>query len=295
MVGLPVSIEGYLRESGFTATELLVLRHLLGGSSATLRELAAKTGKSTGILDQATKKLLQKHILHRERVNGTSKYAIPSLQALTTWVEERQHEQMSHLRRRAQDIGSFLSSVAFQRRRPALEYFEGEDAFECVLEHLSQVTGDEVLQYLPVVTKEEDDLHRELRQLWTRRRRNHGVRLRVIAPDTPLGRRFRERDPLEARQTILVPSDRYRFTVEQIIAGDWLACCDHEARRASLIELPALATEQRQLFEAIWQETQEDRCPPVVAPVMPVVQLCTACGMSDPFIAVAQPQTALPR
>ena len=59
MTALPAHIEEYLLEAGFTSTEILVLRRLLVGESMTLREMASNTGKSTGVLDQAMKKLLR--------------------------------------------------------------------------------------------------------------------------------------------------------------------------------------------------------------------------------------------
>jgi DNA-binding MarR family transcriptional regulator len=57
---LPAGIESYLKEAGFSATEMLIIRKLVEEDCLTLRELAGKTGKSTGVLDLAMKKLLQK-------------------------------------------------------------------------------------------------------------------------------------------------------------------------------------------------------------------------------------------
>ena len=48
---LPAGIESYLKEAGFSATEMLLLRKLVEEDSLTIRELASKTGKSTGVLD----------------------------------------------------------------------------------------------------------------------------------------------------------------------------------------------------------------------------------------------------
>jgi len=58
MSHLPASIEAYLEEAGFSATEMLIVRQLLDHGATTLREIAVKTGKSTGVLDQAMRKLL---------------------------------------------------------------------------------------------------------------------------------------------------------------------------------------------------------------------------------------------
>ena len=118
MPGLPASIEGYLRETGFSTTELLVLSHLLGGGSMTLRQLAAKTGKSTGVLDQATKKLLQRGILEREQVNEGSRFAVDSLNAIRTWLESEQRQQLERQRRRSENLEAILGTQSFCELRP---------------------------------------------------------------------------------------------------------------------------------------------------------------------------------
>ena len=65
MISLPSHIEKYLSEADFSATEILILRQIITGKAFTLRELASKTGKSTGVLDQAMKKLLKKQIAEK--------------------------------------------------------------------------------------------------------------------------------------------------------------------------------------------------------------------------------------
>jgi hypothetical protein len=46
---LPLGIENYLRESGLSATDIIVLKKLLEENLLTLRELAAKTGKGMAV------------------------------------------------------------------------------------------------------------------------------------------------------------------------------------------------------------------------------------------------------
>ena len=256
MPGLPASIEGYLRETGFSTTELLVLSHLLGGGSMTLRQLAAKTGKSTGVLDQATKKLLQRGILEREQVNEGSRFAVDSLNAIRTWLESEQRQQLERQRRRSEDLEAFLETISFTRRRPHLEYYEGETAFADFLHRLLAEADEEILQYLPISDKEEHDPYFEARGKWTRKCGRQKIQVRVIAPDTMLGRRYSERDALEHRVTALLQSERCQFSHEQFFTGDWLGSCDHHVKRYSLIRFPEFVRGQRFLFHSFWKEAQ---------------------------------------
>ena len=93
MVALPTSIEAALKDAGFTGTEILVLRKLMEEDSMTLRELASKTGKSTGVLDQAIKKLLRKGIIHRQDFNGVSKFVLLSITTISEWMARDMREK----------------------------------------------------------------------------------------------------------------------------------------------------------------------------------------------------------
>lgn len=125
MTGLPVHIEAYLLETGFSGTEIFVLKHLIAGDCMTLRELASKTGKSTGVLDQATRKLMQKKILTREMVNGVPKFVLGSLESVKKWVQTDMSEKKDALERKQNDFERFISSLEVSKTRPDMEYFEG--------------------------------------------------------------------------------------------------------------------------------------------------------------------------
>src|SRR3989338_9460629 len=118
MTSLPASIEAALVESGFSATELMILKRLLEDDAMTLRQLALKTGKSTGVLDQAMKKLVKKGIVSKEDINGTPKYTIGSLQAITRWMEKDVKQKRDLLLRKFENFESFISSLEMEKGRP---------------------------------------------------------------------------------------------------------------------------------------------------------------------------------
>jgi predicted transcriptional regulator len=252
MQTLPSSIESYLTDTGLSSTEILVVRHLLNGDHCTLRELAARTGKSTGVLDQATKKLLERGILHRMRVNDRIKYAIANLHCITQWVSRYHEEQKDYWNRRMHDVGSFLSAVETDLRRPYLEFYEGKDGFGRALHLLLQTNDDHVYQYTPLTHTETDDPLALVRLAWNRERRRCGKGLRVLAPDSVAGKRFRARDQFESRQTMLLPSHSFRSATEQFVAGDTVVCFDPETIQCSLIRFVEHAKTQRHLFHSIF-------------------------------------------
>lgn len=253
---LPSSIEAYLEEAGFSGTEILILRRLMVDEPLTIRQLGAKTGKSTGVLDQAMKKLIKKNIVKKTVINDAPRYALDSLESVVEWMQEDMEQKREMLLRRHQNFESFVTSLESGSKRPDIEYFEGESGIKQAYLKLLNGPG-EILHYLPVQTKEEEDPLRDFRVQYFRERQNRKMFSRVLAHDTPLGRRYQSRDVFEYRKTVLVPEGEYPFTFEKIITGDRVACLDHKAKTACVIRYAELADIERTLFEAIWRQTQQ--------------------------------------
>jgi predicted transcriptional regulator len=256
MNALPASIEAYLLEAGFSQTEILILKRLLEQDAMTLRELAAKTGKSTGVLDQAMKKLLRKSIVSKEWVNDGFKFTLISLESVSKWMGDDMRRKREELARRHQNFQTFLSTLELDKKRPEMQYYEGEEGIkQAYMRVLEEKT--ELLQHVPVAYTVEEDPLRDFRVEYFRERRRRGVFARVIAHDTMLGRRYQSRDPFEYRQTVLVPEDQYKFGFEKIIAGDTITCINHKESRACFIKYPELASIERTMFENIWKHQSD--------------------------------------
>jgi DNA-binding HxlR family transcriptional regulator len=252
---LPSSIEAYLEEAGFSGTEILILRRLMDGEPLTIRQLGAKTGKSTGVLDQAMKKLMKKNIIKKALVNDSPKYSLDSLESVVEWMQDDMEQKRDMLLRRHQNFESFVTSLESGNKRPDIEYFEGEGGIKQAYIKLLNGPG-EIFHYLPVTGKEEEDPLRDFRVQYFRERQNRKMFSRVLAHDNPLGRRYQSRDAFEYRKTVLVSEAEYPFTFEKIITGDRIACFDHKAKTACVIRYPELADIEKTLFEAIWRQVQ---------------------------------------
>lgn len=256
MTTLPASIEAYLLEAGFSATEVLVLKRLLEGDAMTLRELAAKTGKSTGVLDQATKKLSDKNILIKESVNGTPKYTLSSLDSINQWMEKDMNEKKAVLHRKKKDFDAFLATVEHEKDRPEMQYFEGLDGLQKAFTKLLEKESREWLHFVPALMREEDDPLCEFRVNLFRERRRNKIFMRSIGQDVPLGRRYQSRDVFEYRNSRLVPVDQFPVTFEEFIVGDTVACFDIPNQKASFINYPAMADSQKHMFEMLWCQAE---------------------------------------
>ncbi|MFA5273342.1 MAG: helix-turn-helix domain-containing protein [Candidatus Peribacter sp.] len=280
MTDLPASIEAYLTDAGFAQTEILVLRKLLEGGALTLRELAAKTGKSTGVLDAAVKKLLTRRLICRETVNDTPKMLLKSLDAIIQWVKRDTEEKLESMKSRARDFETFIHSLKVENRRPEMEYYEGEEGIIKAYRSLLGLGVKEFLHERPVTVKEEEDPLRAFRVQYFRERHKRGIFSRALAPDTALGRRFQSRDPFEYRETQLLKEEEFPITFEKIIAGETVACFNHLERRACTLKYPELAHTERMMFELLWRRAKEPSTQPQTVAV-------TLPKSSEPMIALS--------
>ncbi|MBP9773130.1 MAG: hypothetical protein KBD00_00690 [Candidatus Peribacteraceae bacterium] len=255
---LPASIEAHLREAGFTATELLVLKKLLEEDALTVREIAAKTVKSTGIIDQAIKKLLTRGIVARTLINDQPRYRLLSLDAITRWVTQDRTSKQLALDRRQKNFETFIATVVANKTRPDMEYFEGLDGI-CTAYNRLLEQRKEILAYCPMAHKEEEDPLREMRIDLFRKRRKQSIFLRILATESSLAHRFQSRDHFEYRQTKLLPESELFIPFEKLIVGDIIACIDSALQKACFIRYPEMADAERGMFEKLWNKKTDEQ------------------------------------
>lgn len=261
MAIIPASIEAYFLENGFSATELLVLRHLLESDALTLRHLAGKTGKSVGLIGQTVRKLQQKKLVVKEGYNGSARYRLAPLTSITEWMEEDMGRKREELQRKHTNFASFIRSLEIDQGRPDMEFFEGETGIEHAFATLL-TRGGEMLQFLPLTCPPEQDPLYQLRIQHFRERRSRRIPARVITHDTPFGRAYRLHDDLSYRQTMLIPESEFPFAYEKIIVGDTIGCFNHAEQRGCLLHWPELAQVERSVFETLWRGRKTHQATP---------------------------------
>lgn len=250
---LPVSIEATLRELGFSTTDIVVLRKLVEGESFTLRELAIRTGRSAGVLEQALRKLVQRRIVERISVNAHPCYRVSSLEALIQWIRVESKERRDAVERRQRDIERFVRTLRYERSLPDMRHYHGRDGIARAYADLADIhDAEELLTLAPSIDDPEHDPYREALVTLFRLRSARKIFHRVLAPESHGARRSRFRDVFELRRTLLVPPGELSLTVELTLAGDTVACIDRANESATLLRYPEFAQSIRALFELLW-------------------------------------------
>ncbi len=181
------------------------------------------------------------------------------------------------LERRHQNFESFIASMKHDKHRPDMEFFHGPQGIEQAYLKLLE-SGDELLTQMPVQYLAEDDPLRAFRVEYFRKRQYRKIFQRILAPDTPLARRFQSRDPFEYRKTLLIPEGELPIAFERTIVGNTILCFDLKEQTACGLQYPALAEAERASFDALWRHrlALENKTAGIVSvPVIKAVPLST--------------------
>lgn len=269
---LPASIESSLHEAGFTDTEVVIMRKLLQEDDLTLRELASKTGKSTGVLDQAMKKLLRKRIIERHDINGNPKYTLQSMQSVLDWIRDDAEIKQQMMVRKYRNFEIFLETIKKKKERPEMHFFDGKEGMERAYEAMLS-RGRVFLCYGPPPLPDAADHIDKFQTHYIRERKKRDIFMRIITHDTPGGRSMQLRDEAEFRQTVLVDPREYPFFFEMYIVGDTVACFQTQQERACFIRFPEMAEDERAFFEQLWKRhtvhTQKEPEKKIELPMLP--------------------------
>lgn len=250
---IPTSIEAHLRETGFTNTDILVVRRLFETDALTLRDMALKTGKSAGLLDQSVKKLLQRGFVRRFLVNNQPRYAINSLDAFSQAISCDTRKRCAELQRRQQDFHNFLHSVSVCQDRPDMDYFLGIDGIRKLFDLL--LAPRDTLYTTTASPSFPDDhplfeLHQEIHRL----RQMRKVHQKLLLPDSVESARFQSLDVLHRRESLLLPASSFCAPFEKSVSSSIIACIDWRSLRGCLIRFPDLAVMERMMFEEVWRK-----------------------------------------
>ncbi len=255
---LPSAVEHSLIEAGCSSTEILLIQHMLNGDPTTLRILAQKTGKSTGVLDQAMKKLMKKGIVVRETVNDNPKFVLKSLQNVVQWLHDETLHRREMLLRKYQTFEAFVTTMESEKNRPEMKYFDGDDGLEQAYFSLIE-QGKHWRQYIPVNGREQDDPLWQMRVRLFRARKEAGVFCRVITHDTEDGCAFQARDQYEYRETMLVSKESCPIPCEKIIVGNVVACFQHAQKRACFVRFPEQVESEAGAFDLLWKILSDEK------------------------------------
>ena len=129
---------------------------------------------------------------------------------------------------------------------------------EIAVHKLSEMKNDTVKGFYATASHEVqkmfgyyEDMHKE--------RMKQNSKIQAIAPYDPekIGH-YRETDRKYMREVRELPMDKYSSSISIEIGKSWVKTMDFENLQGLIIENPAFAKTMREIFEIVWEATEEE-------------------------------------
>ncbi len=237
---------------GFSEKEANVYTALLELGKATVSQIArkAKINRTTGydILDN----LINKGLVSISGKEPKQEYVAESPDKIKQLLEKELKKGESYLSQ-AENIIPQLKSIHNVSERPKVRFYEGKEG-------LIEVYEDTLNSHEPIrAYANVDDMHKALPGYFPKyyeRRTNAGISIRAIIPMNEAGIERASRDKEEARESALVPVDKYYFSPEINIYDNKVMIASWREKLGIIIESQEIADAMKTIFELAWAEAK---------------------------------------
>jgi HTH-type transcriptional regulator, sugar sensing transcriptional regulator len=170
------------------------------------------------------------------------------LKLVQTGIEKKQAQL-----KQAEEIIPQLKSLHNVTDRPQVRFYEGTEGMEQVYE--DTLTSHETIRAYANV----NEMHAALPHYFPKyykRRTNKGIHIRAIIPSNQAGIERVSKDKEEARESALVPEDKFYFSPEINIYDNKIMIASWKEKLGIIIESKEIADAMKTIYELAWAESK---------------------------------------
>lgn len=246
--------EKTLLEVGFSEKEIAVYIALLSLGKGIVTKIARTASVSRTTTYDILDSLSQKGLIKISGKEPKQEYVAESPERLEKFISEEVEKKNNDLNKIKYVIPE-LFSVYNTKEMPKVKYYEG-------IEGLKNALGDTLakadIEILASGGAEDmfEALGEEYSREYFRKRTEKNISIRGIASGDPETMKVAERNEKELREILIVPNDKFHFSVETNIYDNKVLNISWKERFAVLIESKEIADAQKKVFELAWAEAQ---------------------------------------
>lgn len=224
----------------------------LGRSTVSKISRSADVNRATGyvILDS----LVNKGLAQISGKEPKQEYTAESPDRLTVLFRKRK-EEADRNAAQAESLALELKSIQKIEDRPQVKFYEGVEGVQQVYE--DTLTSKETIRAFASV----EDVHSLFKNYFPKyyqRRAGKGISIRAVFPDTPESIERSKLDKEEARESILVPKEKYKFHPEINIYDNKVMVASWREKLGIIIESAEIADAMKKVFELAWIGAQSE-------------------------------------
>jgi HTH-type transcriptional regulator, sugar sensing transcriptional regulator len=239
-----------LLEIGFSRKESNVYLALLELGPSTASQISRKAGINRTTSYDILESLAYGGLVNPIGEAKIKKYSAENPSKVLKFLENKinkfrdQHEK-------AKQLLPQLLSIYNIKEKPKVRFYEGNEGMKEAFEDTLNAKG-EILAYAVG-----EDMFKALSEKYFKsyfkKRVLRGIKVRVIAPDTPESKAVSANDQKEMRESLLVPKDKFYFSIEMNIYNNKIMIASWKEKFAIIVESEEISSAQKKIFELSWE------------------------------------------
>jgi len=245
-------LKNFLLSLGLSEKETNVYLALLNLDKGTVSEIArqAEMNRTTGY--DILSRLVNYGLVSVSGKEPKQEFVAESPDKVVVFLENKKRETEKQIVG-AKKFLPELKSIHNVGGRPKIRFYEGKEGLKQVYE--DTLTSHEAIRAYATV----DDMHAALPDYFPKyyqRRAKKGIHIRAIVPKTPIGLERAKQDRTEARETAMIPPDKYYFSPEINIYDNKIMIASWREKLGIIIESPEIADAMKKIYELAWAEAK---------------------------------------
>lgn len=152
-------------------------------------------------------------------------------------------------------LPELLALTKGEKTRVHVAYFEGVSGVKQLMEYgIKELHGQEMSGFYAVDNDIDAELSSYFKDDWAPRMKKAGIKIRMIAPEHPSLKEYRDADASFDRQYKGIPYDQYSSEVAIDTIGDIVRIQDYKNLQGVAIENADVAKTVKEIFEMVWRK-----------------------------------------
>ncbi len=237
---------------GFSEKEVFVYLALLKLGKGTVTQISRKAGINRPTGYHILSSLEGKGLVRISGKEPKQEYVAESPDQIEKLLSEKIEKDQSYIEE-ARKVIPELKSMHNVADRPKILFYEGKEGLEKVYE--DTLTSHETIRAYANV----NEMHKALPNYFPeyyKRRTKKGIFIRAIFPANETGFERAKEDTNEARESAVVPAEKYNFSPEINIYDNKVMIASWKEKLGIIIESAEIADAMKKAFELAWPEAK---------------------------------------
>lgn len=251
---LQIETEKTLLDVGFSQKEIAVYSALLSLGKGIVTKISRTASISRTTTYDILDSLSQKGLVKISGKEPKQEYIVESPEKLEQFISSEIEKKNTDLNKIKYIIPE-LFSLYNTKEIPKVRYYEGVDGLKRALEDTLSKSDIEILASGGAQDMFEA-VGEEYSNEYFKKRVEKNIKIRGIASGDPGTMKVSEKNEEELREILIVPNDKFHFSVETNIYNDKVLNISWKEKFAVLIESKEIADAQKKVFELAWGEAK---------------------------------------